>query len=66
MCGVRREVADSATSALEGKESGGARDGVGEEAASAASKDDACLAGGRRLRRDRRAGNGYGGALTMD
>ena len=63
---MRREVADSATSALEGKESGGARDGVDEEAASAASKYDACLAGGRRLRRDRRAGNGYGGAPTMD
>ena len=63
---MRREVADSATSALEGKESGGARDGVGEEAASAASKNDACLAGGRRLRRDRRARKENGGAHAMD
>jgi hypothetical protein len=47
-------------------EIGGARDGVGEEAASAASKDDACLACGRRLRRDRRARKENGGAHAMD
>ena len=45
---------------------GGARDGVGVEAESAASKDDACLACGRRLRRDRRARKENGGAHAMD